>query len=481
MRDIMLRNICLYPADSSLWLQSSQKLSQLGDIHHAYIHAERAAILDVLVLPHCALAGYYALEIGRNSIAYNWLSRAICINPDLYSIYQNMGVVFDLAGSFKYALSFAKRAMLINPDIGATYFNISKAYLGMGDIDAAINYCERAIIKGLMETNIMRTLSLTYLVSGQFHRGWKFYERRFFADNNDTDNPQHLTTTKQPLSNLTQVRGRSVLVWAEQGVGDEIMFGSMLREVHATAGKLIVQLDKRLIPLFQRSLPPDTVFFERYSPVPEDFYDYHVAIGSLGKHLRSDVTSFTGKAGPYLRPDPRRVSEIRTLMSIDPQERIVGLSWRSSHPETGPVRSINLLRLIQKFKAPKVRFVNLQYGDVTDEILEVERELGVKVWQCPDLNTTDDIDGLAALIESTDLVVTIGNTTAHLTGALGKKGIVLLPKINARAITGRIMMHWRWLGGANNCLWYDSLRLERWESHESDWSGLIDRLNFDDF
>jgi hypothetical protein len=238
-----------------------------------------------------------------------------------------------------------------------------------------------------------------------------------------------------------------VLVWAEQGVGDEVMFGSMLGEFRGHVGKLLVQLDRRLIPLFKRSLPDDVEFFERGTVVPEDRYDSHIAIGSLGQYLRPTLESFEGKGGKYLWADPERIQAMREWLSVKEGERVIGLSWRSSNPETGAARSLALKDLVKSLQAPGVRFVNLQYGDVSAEIEALERDEGITVLQCPGLDTTDDLDGLAALIEACDEVVSIGNATAHLAGALGKKTTVLLPKARS----------WRWSVVGDCCPWYESI------------------------
>jgi hypothetical protein len=259
-------------------------------------------------------------------------------------------------------------------------------------------------------------------------------------------------------------------------VGDEVMFGSMLGEFRGYVGKLLVQLDRRLIPLFKRSLPDDVEFFERGTVVPEDRYDSHIAIGSLGQYLRPTLENFEGKGGKYLWADPERIQSMREWLSVKEGERVIGLSWRSSNPETGAARSLALKDLVKSLQAPGVRFVNLQYGDVSAEIEALERDEGIQVLQCPGLDTTDDLDGLAALIEACDEVVSIGNATAHLAGALGKKTTVLLPKLGIKATGNKVMPGWRWLGQPETCLWYDSISLTRMKLDEDNWITALDRL-----
>jgi hypothetical protein len=145
---------------------------------------------------------------------------------------------------------------------------------------------------------------------------------------------------------------------------------------------------------------------------------------------------------------------------------IIGLSWRSTNAETGGSRSLELSEIIagvQK-RAPSAILVNLQYGYVQPEISRAFDETGVLVRQIPGLDVTSDLDGLAALIKSCDHVISIGNTTAHLAGALGTKTQVMLP----------FAASWRWMASGTQTPWYESLKLHRRGSHLGSWSSVID-------
>lgn len=468
--------ICVHPGEAGYWFQASQQRFKDNNQHDAYRFAVRAATLDPYRRHHCSMAGFFAVESGRFYPAYVWFSKALCLSPGDDNVIINLGVVFEQGAAFDRALSFAQRASVIDPGLNIAQFNMGKAFMAKGEITAAIEHYEKAVEMGLTTPGVLKTLSLAHLVSGSFLRGWKLYESRFDGNALDAESPRFLTSSKPYIKDFKNLRKKSVLVWAEQGVGDEIMFGSMLREFYDHVGKLLVQLDTRLIPLFRRSLPKNVIFFERGLRIPEEKYDCHAALGSLGQHLRPDLESFANKGVKYLWADPRRVSEIQKLLARRSGETIVGISWRSSNHETGQVRSIALADFIQSLKTPHVRLVNLQYGPVESEIQQVKRGLGVDVWRCPQLDPTHDLDGLAALIEACDEVVSVGNATAHLSGALGVATTVLLPKMSARNEQGRLIPGWRWLGETTNCLWYDSVTLNRWQKHELDFSGVLARL-----
>jgi ADP-heptose:LPS heptosyltransferase len=112
-----------------------------------------------------------------------------------------------------------------------------------------------------------------------------------------------------------------------------------------------------------------------------------------------------------------------------------------------------------------VRFVNLQYGDVRDELAGLRRERGVEVLSHGGVDNREDLEGLAGLIEGCDLVVSVGNATAHLSGALGQKTWVLLPYVAG----------WRWLHEGSTCPWYQSVRLYR-QSETGSWMELLETL-----
>jgi hypothetical protein len=291
--------------------------------------------------------------------------------------------------------------------------------------------------------------SQVYFLDGNFGSAWADFEARWslkgFASG------RAAFSRSEPWRLSESANGSRVLVWAEQGVGDEIMFGSMLGDFGKRVGKLLVQMDRRLIPLFRRSLPEEVEFVERGEQVEESRYDSHLAMGSLGLYERPTLESFQGKGGRYLRADEARVKRLRGLMGLRSGERAIGISWRSSNAETGAMRSVGLRELVEALRGEGVRLVNLQYGEVGAEIEGVYEELGERVWACGEVDNREDLDGLAALIEACDEVVSIGNATAHLAGALGKRTRVLLPEAPS----------WRWLAKGHTTPWYDSITLQR--------------------
>ena len=254
-------------------------------------------------------------------------------------------------------------------------------------------------------------------------------------------------------------------MWAEQGVGDELMFGTMLKEFGGYCGGLLVEVDRRLLPLYRRSFGSEVQWIERGTEIDESRYDLQIPVGSLGLHLRPSAESFAGHGGGYLVADQERAQRLRASLGVSAEERLVGLSWRSASPKTGIRRSLGLLELIESLRGSGVRFVSLQYGSVGEEIEEVYRRSGVRVLECAQVDNFSDLDGLASLLWACDEVVTVGNATAHLAGSIGKRAHVLLPYVAG----------WRWMHEGDRSYWYNSLTLHRQDATVS-WTSVLDKI-----
>jgi hypothetical protein len=144
--------------------------------------------------------------------------------------------------------------------------------------------------------------------------------------------------------------------------------------------------------------------------------------------------------------------------------RVIGLSWISKAPIGGAQKSAKLVDFASLLRLPGYRFVDLQYGDTSAERDAVERALGIRIERLHDIDTTNDLDGLAALMGACDAVVTVSNTTAHLAGALGRPTVVMVPHGHARI--------WYWFRDRDESPWYPRVRVWRQRRGQA-WSELV--------
>ena len=169
----------------------------------------------------------------------------------------------------------------------------------------------------------------------------------------------------------------------------------------------------------------------------------------------------------YLKADPKRVEDLSQELGIG-NKKVVGISWKSIKSLHTLKKSLSLMELGKIFQDLDVVLLNLQYGNVNEEIKEFTKATGIEVLQCKSVDNREDLDGLAALIENCDLVVSTSNVTIHLAGALGKETWVLLPYV----------ANFWWLLDRTDSIWYPTLKLYRQKKFQ-DWSTLPSELKED--
>ena len=371
--------------------------------------------------------GKVLLEAGRVGDALEHMRGVLQRRPDLAMVQVISGYALEMAGEFDQAMACYERALALDPE----------------DVQAHIN-----------RANL-------WILNGDFERGWPEYEWRARI--------AELVTAyaRYPIARWdgSPLAGRSLLVHAEQGLGDEIMHASCIPDAIAQAGHCVIECADRLVPLFSRSFPQATVravakgdtgeWLKNVPPI-----DVQIPAGSLPMHLRQKASDFPRERA-YLKADPARVAQWRErLAGLQPGLR-VGLSWRGGTSLTrNTLRSIPLERLLPLLQQKDVSFVSLQYGDASDEMDRVTRRHGVAIHHWPE--AIDDYEETAALLCALDLTVSVCTAVVHLGGALGRPVWVMAPlRPEARyGVRGDTMP------------WYASVQMFR-QPRVDDWDSVI--------
>jgi tetratricopeptide (TPR) repeat protein len=349
------------------------------------------------------------------------------------------------------------------PGLPLALLRLGYALESTGKFDEALACYDRALEAepGNVQAHVNRaTLNL---LRGDFERGWEEYEWRL---REPLYAPLHARFAL-PQWDGTPLKGRSILVYAEQGLGDEIMYASCLNEVIASAGRVVIDCEPRLAPLYRRSFPQATIHAGAQND-PADWLpgarplDLKVALASLPFHLKRRAGSFPRHSG-YLKADPARVQHWKAKLGELGPGMKVGLSWRGGVPKTGrALRSLDLEQLLPVLRQP-LHFVSLQYGDSRAELTRLRQMHRITVQQWPE--AIDDYDETAALVCALDLVISVCTSAVHLAGALGRPVWVLAPlKPEARyGLAGESMP------------WYPSARLFR-QAAFGDWRPVVARV-----
>lgn len=387
-------------------------------------------------------------EFAEAEAAYK---HAVRIAPDFAEAYTALGTVLRKRGFTKEALEAFRRAVEIRPDFAEAHNNHSIALREDGQMQQAIESCERALAVRPDYAEAHWNLALALLSQGNLESGWRKYEWRALQQASGLRDFPYARWDGTPL------REKTVLIYAEQGIGDQIMFASLIPEVMHMGGSCIAECDDRLVPLFKRSFPGLTVV-----PIIKDakeaglpHIDTAVPMGSLPLYFRPDLFSFSRRTS-YLSADKgKKKAWLERLRSLGEGMKI-GISWRGGKEESvRRLRSTTLSQWKDILVLEGVHFINLQYGDCAVELEELQKELGVTVHQFDEVNPLHDLDGFAALISALDLVISVDNSTVHMAGAFGVPAWVLLPK----------GCDWRWMKDYGDTPWYSSLRLFRQDAH----------------
>jgi len=249
------------------------------------------------------------------------------------------------------------------------------------------------------------------------------------------------------------------MVYAEQGLGDTIMFASCLPDLLRQAAGVMIHCEDRLWPLLGRSFPG----LERYDAAARGRVDAYAAIGSLPRIYRRSIDAFPRHSG-YLRAAPDDVARAARELRAIGEGLKVGIAWRGGLPSTGrAMRSLSLSELEPLLRSPGTCWVSLQHGDALEEIDGFTRATGITVHRLEGLER--DLDAAAAAISALDVVVTVCSSVVHLSGSLGRTTLVLTPHVPA----------WRYLLEGESMPWYPSVRLCR-QPAPGQWAPAIDAI-----
>lgn len=454
------RALALEPMHGSAWTHCGHAARAAGEQAEASGAYRHALCLAPDSLESLGSYGLSQREGGDFERARRCLLRALDLRPGSPEVLNNLGATLRDLERYREALDRYAAALVLRPGLGEALTNFGTALMELRRVAESILFFERAYALDPTNFSAPWNAALGCLSIGEFAKGWTLHEHRFAA--RAIIDPR---LAGLPLFGGGGVAPLRILVCGEQGIGDEVMFGSMISDFRPLAAKLVVRVDPRLVPLFRRSLPSDIDVIGNATSIELSHFDAQIPLGSLGLHVRGASAAFEQSARGYLRADADHVRRLRTLLSPGNGTPLVGVSWRSTNAVSAARRSIELgrmCRIISKV-LPGARFVSLQYGDVSADIRAASEQTGVEVARCPEVDVSRDLDAVAALIGACDAVMTIGNTTAHLCGALGKRATVLLPFASS----------WRWMAESRHTPWYDSLELFRKDTPTTAWDEVI--------
>lgn len=463
-------------------------IQEAAALHRAGRLAEAAALYQKILKKNprdpdaLHLLGLVLTQQGDLRSGLDWISKALKTRDDFPDAHSNAAQIAGRLGNFDLAVHHARKAAVYHPN-AITYTTLARLLRTLGrydealtafraahecnprDIEGCISYArglrithDAEAMLAVAETGLrlapehptLRLLaSEAFFAMGRLAAGWRAYQYRFRSLENRIP-PKVYTCPAWQGENLG---GKSLLIWAEQGPGDEIMYANMYGDAIARAERCFIQCTPRLAPLMRRSFPSAVIFDRDLSTEELAAIDYQTPAGSMGEWLRTSREDFPQSAS-YLKADADLRDSLRArYLAENSDHRLVGIAWRSANANNAVEKSTSLLNWGPILKVPGVTFVNLQYGDTTEEMGEASRGFGVPILHDASIDPLKDMDAYAAQVAAMDLVVSSSNTAAHVAGALGVPTVCMLP---ASLDCGR---RWYWLPDQNRTPWYPSMQL----------------------
>lgn len=378
----------------------------------------------------CFAAG----STAKHSDALFYAMQAMQLKPLEAASHNNLGSVLLTMGRLNDALISFDTALKLQPEMMDALSNVATTFSQLGDSHRAIDLYRQCLAKLPPRDDFAETLkyrmSFDLLKTGDLKNGWECYDSGFVPADIRSRNPKR--RFKVPLWDGRKLEGKTLLIWREQGLGDELMFLSTLREARERCDSIIVECDPRLIGPLTRSFPDILFRAQAFVQPPslmsvhEDF-DCHIPMGSLMRIFRSALGDFD-RAGAYIVPDPVRRQWFADRLAAFPHRTKVGISWRSGMLNVERNSSyLPISDLEPVLRMPNVDFVNLQYGDCAQEIQNVADHFGVTIHQMPDLDLRNDLDGVFALMSCLDHVITAKTAVSEMAPAVGAPTSVFMP------------------------------------------------------
>ena len=435
------------------------------------------------------LLGIIALQTGRANVAVDYFQATLRVRPDLVEAHNNLGMAFQAQGEFAEAIPHHQEAVRLRPDYAEAHSNLARAFQALGKIAEAVQSYQHAtrlrpdsaefhynLAIALRQQGKLATaeaslqtalrlkpdfalahneLGMLRLLQGDFERGCSEYEWRWHLEESSC------TPRPGPRWDGGPLSGKTILLYAEQGVGDTIQFIRYAEEVKARGASVVVECPAPLLDIVA-GCPGVDRFLAQGAALPA--YDVQAPLLSLPGLCGTSLNTIPAKV-PYLVADHARLAYWREDLATFSGLK-VGICWQGNPSHNyDRWRSAALAQFAPLAEVPGVRLVCLQKGLGREQWDTLARRWPVVELPIQTGEPSQAWVETAALVCAVDLVITVDTAVAHLAGALGVPVWVALP----------FAPDWRWLLQREDSPWYPSMRLFR-QTKLGDWADVFQRI-----
>ena len=446
------------------------------------------------------ILGMIYMELGSYDLSNQALKEAIKINEKYVPSMNNLGRCLVFQHNKTDAKKLFKKVLKIDPKYIDSITNLANIYLSEGEYLEGLKYhlkankfdqnnniilfnigCTYAYIQDYKNAEIYykkslkiepdfqlckRNLSILYLRLRNYKDAWKYFDGRIGLDEFRHKNNIIHNIKNKLWNGIEDIKDKKILVVKEQGVGDEILYSSMYRDAIKNLPGVTFECEPRLLSIFKRSFNYENFFpYLHFSKQKKllDKFDKIIFAGSLGKIFRNKLENFDHK--PYLNIDPNQINKIQNWLKNIKNDTLIGISWKSKNLDVGEVKSLDLETLEPLLRKKNFTFINLQYGNTSDEVKKFEDKYNIKIITLKELDLFNDFEAISIILKKLKLFISVSNSTAHLAGALGVETWLIKPAQHA-------VFHY-WNQPDNKTPWYKSIKLY---SFNKTWSKTVENL-----
>lgn len=471
------RAIGLAPENADYQADLGHALSKQQRWEEAIAQYERALALRPGFHEALNAFGSALMEAGKPEAALVPIQQAIKLRPDYAEAHENLGNALERLGRPEEANAAFERAIAVQPGEADRYVGFGNVLFMQHAWENAITQYERALALKADLAEAHYALGLVRLFRQEFDLGWRGYEWRQEISDFRKKYFRNRARGLDIFRRLPRWRGpgeagvREVAIWMEQGIGDQILFSTLIPDLVETGVSSVYEVDHRLLGAYRRAFP--SVLFEPFQEPPREALTRAGRVllaGSLPALFRRNRADFARQPVNLLQALPERVAHYRRRLSDLGPGLNVALSWKSTRKEwwVERTKSVPLADLAPLLKLPGLHFVDVQYGDSGADRDAAEAATGVRLARFENVDHFNDLEEVLAILEACDLVVTTSNATAHFAGALGKRTWLLYT-------AGRSPFHYWVPGGDHRCLWYPSVEIVS-APHLTDWALVIEHV-----
>ena len=407
--------------------------------------------------------GVILVEQGKPDEALSYYLQALSVQPNDAAALNTIGTVLQQQGKASTAIAYHRKALMLRPNYPDALNSLGTALQNQGDFQEAMTCFEQALALDAQDANARYNRSLILLTNGDYQQGfaeyaWRLKTREFPP-----------CPFRQPLWDGSDLTGRTILLHAEQGLGDTIQFIRYVAIVAQRGGRIVLTCHQPLMRLLSTVSGADERVPLGY-PVPH--FDVYAPLMSLPGIVGTTLETVPAQI-PYLSPPTESHIKLALPQGLEnaskqsnqshPQPLKVGIVWSGGHLyKKNQSRSCPLSHFQPLLQLPDLAFYSLQKGIAQTNLAELGWESQVQ-----DLSSQlGDLADTAAAIAQLDLVITVDTSIAHLAGAIGKPVWVLLT----------YLPDWRWMLHREDTPWYPTMRLFR-QTEPDDWQGVLDRVS----